>query len=77
MLNTNVRSEALIFPQNASFQPDEAPFYIRLDVCSTLLKDLFPNFWTAGYESQSWLARSSDVTPPDLFLWGFVNARLL
>lgn len=75
MLNTYVRSEAAMFPQNALFQQDGAPPHTTREVRS-LLNELFPNSWIGRYGPRAWPARSPDLTPPDFFLWGFVKDKV-
>ena len=55
------------------YQHDGVPAHFHTDV-RRYLNDTFPNRWIGRHGSQSWPARSPDLTPIDFFLWGHMKS---
>ena len=72
LLNTYLRSSRPSFPRNYLFQQDGAPPH-TINVVRPLLDSLLPDPWIGKHGPYNWSARSPDLSPPDFFLWGFVN----
>lgn len=57
---------------NCYFQQDGAPPHYGLAVCRWL-DDNFQGRWIGRRGAIEWPARSPDITPPDVFLWGILK----
>lgn len=56
------------------FQQDGAPAHFALDT-RAFLNEHFPHRWIGrGCEENPWPPRSPDLTPLDLWLWGYLKA---
>jgi hypothetical protein len=60
---------------NVFFQQDGAPPHCGLTVRKSLNKT-FPNRWIRRDGPITWLPRSPDITPLDIFFWGYVNNQV-
>ena len=56
------------------FQHDGPPAHFHRNACQ-YLNNAFPQMWIGHNGPVSWPPRSSDMTPLDLFLWGYINLR--
>ena len=54
------------------FQQDSAPPHWRLEVYQ-FLNETFPDRWIGHDGIIPWLPHSSDITPLNFFLWGYVK----
>jgi hypothetical protein len=52
------------------------PVTLRAKEMSCLLQEQFPSRVISRNGDQNWPPRSCDLTPCDLFLWGFVKSRV-
>ncbi|CAK1578802.1 unnamed protein product [Parnassius mnemosyne] len=57
------------------FQHDGAPPHVVRFV-RECLNELFDDRWTGRLGLHAWPPRSSDLTPLDFFLWGYVKERV-
>ena len=57
------------------FQQDGASAHYSL-VVRSWLDEKFPNRWIGRRGPIEWPARSPDLTPPDLFLWGYLKDQV-
>ena len=57
------------------FQQDGATAHTARETM-TLLKDCFPNRLISRFGDIPWPSRSSDLTPCDFFLWGYLKSRV-
>jgi hypothetical protein len=69
--------ENFVFPQISEvdgliFQQDGAPPRFS-SIVHTALNERFPGRWIGAGGPINWPPRSSDVTPMDLFFWGYIK----
>jgi len=58
------------------FQQDGAPAHNAIIAIRRHLDQIFPNRWIGTFGVILWPARSPDLTPLDLFLWGYLKTGL-
>ena len=63
------------FQPRVVFQQDRAPPHWGL-IVRDFLNETFPNRWIGRNGPTPWPPRSTDITPLDFFLWGYVKDRV-
>ena len=72
LLTEYVAPQLIEFQPTIIFQQDGAPPHWGLHVCE-FLNETFSNRWIGRYGPIPWPPRSSDITPLDFFLWGYIK----
>ncbi len=70
-----MRKESDKFPENALFHQEGAPPHTS-HYARDLLRDIFGENWIGKYGPENRPAISPDLTPLDLFVWGYVKYRV-
>ncbi|GBM91971.1 hypothetical protein AVEN_160038-1 [Araneus ventricosus] len=88
-MNTPPRREAVIdfcmwidrlanvpqFPEGVIFQQDGAPPHYG-NIVGEFLDTTFPHRWICKGAVMAWPPRSPDITPFDIYLWGYVKQHV-